>query len=308
MTVLFKYCKMVVVISMKIAFLYNPNSGSRPTDWIKAVRRDCREHELYEFNLLERDDFCNDAYDLMLVSGGDGTVNRVVTRLIEGNNETPIGIIPAGTANDYATHLKVPNDFNKCIPALLNGTQRKIDVGLVNGRIFINICGLGNFMESNIGHSRESKKMWGKLAYYWQGLEKFFKVRPCKLKITTDGKRRKGKFYTVMVMCGTSAGGFSEMAKGAKSDDGLLDFIGIRAVPIIELPLLFLKMIFGKHLKDKRILHLQASEIKIEKRSKRNKNKLFKVSNIDGETGPEPPLKISVLPKKITVIDCGFLG
>ena len=291
---------------MKIAFLHNPNSGQRPMEWMQAVRRDCVAHELVEFNLLERDDYCEDTFDLILIAGGDGTVNRVVSRLIETNVETPIGVIPAGTANDYATHLKVPQDINKCIPALLSGRQRKLDVGLANGRVFINICGVGNFMESNIGHNRDTKKAWGKLAYYWQGIEKFFKVRPCKLRIKADGKRIKGKFYTVMAMCGTSAGGFAEMAKDAKSDDGLLDFIGIRAVPIIELPLLFLKIILGKHLKDRRILHFQASEIKIEKRTRRNKK--FDISNIDGEEGPHLPLKISLLLKKITVIDCGILG
>ena len=81
----------------------------------------------------------------IVVAGGDGTVNRVVNVIMKNNINVPLGVIPAGTSNDFARHLKMPNNFSECIEKILAGNIQSVDVGKANDKYFVNICSAGLF-------------------------------------------------------------------------------------------------------------------------------------------------------------------
>ena len=93
-----------------------------------SVFRAGNKTNLYEY-LKDADK--EDLYGIV-VAGGDGTVNRVVNVMMKNNIKTPLGIIPAGTSNDFARHIKMPNNFSECIDKILTRNIQPIDVGLVN--------------------------------------------------------------------------------------------------------------------------------------------------------------------------------
>ena len=100
-----------------------------------SMFRASKKTNLYEF----LKDVDKEKYYAIVVAGGDGTINRVVNVIMQNNIKTPLGIIPAGTSNDFARHIKMPSNFSECIDRILTGNIQKVDVGLVNNKYFINV-------------------------------------------------------------------------------------------------------------------------------------------------------------------------
>ena len=106
-----------------------------------SVFRAGKKTNLYEF-LKDVDK--ENCYGI-IVAGGDGTINRVVNVMMQNNIKTPLGIIPAGTSNDFAKHIKMPANFSECIDRILTGNVQQVDVGLANNKYFIDVCSVGLF-------------------------------------------------------------------------------------------------------------------------------------------------------------------
>ena len=103
-----------------------------------SVFRAGKKTNLYEY-LKDADE--EGIYGIV-VAGGDGTINRVVNVMMKNNIKTPLGIIPAGTSNDFARHIKMPYNFSDCIDKILASNIQPVDVGLANDKYFINEIGV----------------------------------------------------------------------------------------------------------------------------------------------------------------------
>lgn len=164
--------------------------------------------------------------ELILVWGGDGSVQRSIDALVSEKADVPLGILPAGTANLLATNLGLDAGLEEAIDNALNGARMKLDVGRMNGEHFGVMAGLG-FDARMIEDARKSvKKRLGKAAYVWTAL-KNLRHDPTRARITVDGKRwYKGP--ASLVLCGNVGGvlGGVKAFPDASPVDGLLE-IGV---------------------------------------------------------------------------------
>lgn len=237
--------------------------------------------------------------EAIIIAGGDGSVNQIVNSMIKNNIDLPLGVVPAGTANDFANHLGIPFNFSEACELLAEMKIREIDVGKVNGEYFINVCCGGLFTNVSQTVDLELKNTLGKLAYYIKGVQQLPKFTRIRFKIDTGDTIIDDYFFLFLLLNGSSAGGFNKLAKDAVLDDGFMDFIGIKECPLNYLPTLFRKIITGEHLDDKYVEFFQINKMKIECIEGIES---FEESDIDGEAGPEFPLDIEVLKRKLKVI------
>ena len=294
----------------KIKLIYNPVAGDRSfldylDEFIKRfqcnyfleIYRCSRERKIiYELENLSMD---QDKYKAILVAGGDGTVNKVVNGMMKKKIELPLGIIPAGTTNDLATYLNIPSDFKQCFEILLQNNQKQIDVGKINNQFFINVC-VGGLL-STIPHSTETrfKNKLGRLAYYINSIKEFPNLKPLPIKLTTSSDEINEEVIMFMVLNSNHAGGFKHLTRNSIINDGLFEFIAIKAKKLYRLPNILIKIFQNKYLQDDSIITLQDNFFKIELNNNQNtKNHC----DIDGEKGPIFPLEISVKQKALTVL------
>ncbi|PKM52409.1 MAG: diacylglycerol kinase [Firmicutes bacterium HGW-Firmicutes-7] len=292
-----------------VQLIYNPMAGARTfpskIDYFIEVFQD-KGYEVRVLRTKETIDFSTCLLDkdltdckAIIVAGGDGSVNQIVNSMINNNIDLPLGVIPAGTANDFANHLGIPFNFSEAVELLSEMKIREIDVGKVNDKYFINVCCGGLFTNISQNIDIEFKNTLGKLAYYIKGVQQLPKFRRIRFKIDTGENIIDDYFFLFLLLNGSSAGGFNKIAKEAALDDGYMDFVGIKECSINYLPTLFRKIITGEHLDDKNVVYYQINKIDIECLEGLE---TFEESDIDGEVGPDFPLKIKVLQKKLKVI------
>ena len=285
----------------KAILLYNPKAGNRQInsqiDYI-AERMQKMGYELRLFrspakgSIIEyiKNYISESNTDLILISGGDGTLNECINGLAQKQLNIPIAILPLGTANDFAYSAHIPNDVAGALDLIEKGELRYVDIGKVNELYFVNVCNMGLF--SGISHivDLELKKKFGKLAYYVKGIEELQNYQAMQLKVKIHDKIIENEYVLVLIFNGQAAGGFTRLAKEANIEDGVFDFIGIKKVEMHEIPMLFLKILQGEHLNDPNIDYFISDEIDIECK---NEDKQF-ITDIDGEEGPDFPLHIKV--------------
>lgn len=285
----------------KAILLYNPKAGNRQInsriDYI-AERMQKMGYELRLFrspakgSITEyiKNYISESNTDLILISGGDGTLNECINGLAQKQLNIPIAILPLGTANDFAYSAHIPNDVAEALDLIENGELRYVDIGKVNELYFVNVCNMGLF--SGISHivDLELKKKFGKLAYYVKGIEELQNYQAMQLKVKVHDKTIENEYVLVLIFNGKAAGGFTRLAKEANIEDGVFDFIGIKKVEMHEIPMLFLKILQGEHLNDPNIDYFISDELYIECK---NEDKQF-ITDIDGEEGPDFPLHIEV--------------
>lgn len=239
-----------------------------------------------------------DEYHGIVVSGGDGTVNEVVNGMMKNNIQVPLGILPFGTANDFANHLNMPKDLESCCDVILRNNIHKVDIGQANEQYFINVCCGGLFTNVSQSIDMNIKNTLGKLGYYLKGIEQIPNFRPISLRMRTKSQTIEDQFYLFMVLNGKSAGGFDKLAKHAAIDDGVFDVLLFKARPLHEIAVLFVKLLRGEHLEDPNIIFLKEKEMMIECLEE---DHTFYESDIDGEKGPDLPLQIQLHPKALQV-------
>jgi diacylglycerol kinase family enzyme len=187
--------------------------------------------------------------------------------------------------------LKIPKDPRAAAEAIMGGRVIRSDLGLVNGAYFVNVCGAGLLVNVSQQVDTQFKDALGKLAYYIKGLGQLPNFVPVPLRITVpsvpEPKSLTDEFSFFIVLNGGGAGGFDRLSVNAKIDDGKLDFIGFKAMSVIDVAALFLKVLAGDYLDDRRVVFLREEELFIESLAKRHID-----TDTDGETGPEMPLCI----------------
>ena len=169
-------------------------------------------------------EYDSDEYDLVVCSGGDGTIDEVVTGMMQRDKREPIGYIPTGTTNDFANSLHIPKGLLRAADNAVNGTLFPCDVGKFNDDIFVYIAAFGLFTDVSYQTKQEMKNVLGHLAYVLEGTKRLFNVPSYRIKVTHDGETLEDEFIFGMVTNSRSVGGFRNMiGKQVVFDDGLFE-------------------------------------------------------------------------------------
>lgn len=292
----------------QVLLLYNPKSGNRQIiseldNIIEKVQR--LGYEITIHRSSEKGDITQyiiekvkvSQVDLILVSGGDGTINECVTGIMQKGLDIPLGILPLGTANDLAVGLEITGNIEELLEHIEYGIPKRIDVGKINEQYFINIAAIGLF--SGVSHTidKELKKKFGKFAYYMEALKQVSNFKSLEVRLEYDSNEIISKYTLILILNGTGAGGFKRLAKKASLEDGMLDIICIKEVPVYKVPELFLNIINGKYENNEYVDYIQTDRIGIT-----SIQPCEQKIDIDGEIGPKLPIDIEIISKAITVL------
>jgi len=163
-------------------------------------------------------------YDRIVVSGGDGTLNEAVSGIIQYGAETPIGYLPTGTTNDFATTLDIPKNMEKALDICVEGRPYAIDVGSFNHRIFNYVAAFGAFTDVPYETPQPRKNILGGFAYLVEGLLKLPTIQPYECRITYPEGSLEGEFIFGMVSNSDSVAGIKNaFGNTAELRDGLFE-------------------------------------------------------------------------------------
>lgn len=177
-------------------------------------------------------------YDIVVCSGGDGTLNEVTSGLMLCKEKAPvIGYLPAGTTNDFASSMQIPKNMVKAAQAVVDGEPYAYDIGSLNDRYFTYIAGFGVFTNVSYETSQSSKNILGRVAYILSGIMSLPSVKSYRVRVEFEGSVVEDEFIFGMVTNADSVGGFKGLTgKDVGLDDGLFEVTLIkRPKNIIEL-------------------------------------------------------------------------
>jgi len=293
----------------KLKLIYNPFSGDRSfknniDNFIAAFQQS--GFEVHPFRIIELGDIeshisqiHDNFYDILAVSGGDGTLNLVLNAIIANGLNIPLLIIPSGTANDFAGFVGMSKNPAACADIAAKGNIVWSDVGLVNNKYFINVCGAGLFTHISQQVDEGLKTTLGKLAYYLKSLEEIPNFRPISVRITNSSCIVEENIFLFLTLNTAGTGGFDKLVQSASVSDGLFDFIAFKACPIFDLGKLFIKVLRQDFLDDTNVIYFKDNYIKVELI---NENEKYDHCDIDGEWGPKLPVEIRNIHKRIALL------
>lgn len=230
--------------------------------------------------------------DLLVAAGGDGTV-RTVARLAERSG-LPLGLLPLGTANDFARTIGLPANLERAAGIIVDGRTARVDVGVVNDHLFLNVASIG-LSESVARHlTGERKRRWGVLSYALAFRDAVRASRTFSVEITCDGRSETLKVIQVGVANGRFHGGGMEVSPDARIDDGRLRAYAIESQPVGKLMVMAASIKVRAHGLWDGIRWFEGRHIEL--RTTRPKR-----VNADGELVTKTPATIEIRPKAITV-------
>ncbi len=146
-------------------------------------------------------------YDLLVCTGGDGTLNEVISGVLKNGVQMPIGYIPLGSTNDFAGSLGIPSDLDAALDGILAGAPRPIDVGSFNGRYFLDVGLLGIFSRTCYETPQDMKNTLGFLAYVLEGIKEVPTVHPVPLRVEAGEEVYEGEYLACVVSNSRKLGG-----------------------------------------------------------------------------------------------------
>lgn len=231
-------------------------------------------------------------FDLVVVVGGDGTINEVINGIAEQTFRPRLGLIPAGTTNDFARALSIPRETEKALDIILTGELMALDVGKINDNYFMNMAGGGELTELTYDVPIKLKAMLGRLAYYIKGIELLPSVKPTRVKIDYDGTIIDEEIMLFLIANTTSVAGFEKIAPDAKVNDGYFDLIILKKVNLAEFIRMATLTLRGNHIEDDNIIYAQAKRINILPADRMQ-------LNIDGDYGGLLPGEVTNLKQHV---------
>ncbi|RAK09421.1 YegS/Rv2252/BmrU family lipid kinase [Halanaerobium saccharolyticum] len=285
----------------KVKLIYNPAAGDKSFNsyldkFLKQFQSAGFKVDIYRS--MEPGDFAagleniDQSFEAVVIAGGDGSASEIVDLLQKKNIDLPLGIIPAGTANDFATFLGMTKNIENSVKRILDWNIKEIDIGRVNDRYFLNVCVGGIISQIAHGTETEMKNRLGKVAYYLQGLKELPNIKAMELEIETSQKVIEGDFLGFFIFNSKDAGGFKNIARLASIDDGLFDLLAVKTGNILKLSSAAADLFNGKEIKNENLIYLQDSYFKITIKN----DKMEQHCDIDGEKGPAFPLEIELIP------------
>ena len=224
----------------KIFFVYNPHAGreqigSKLNEIIRILAGHSNELIVAPTIGLQdaqkRIENLQDDYDLVVCSGGDGTLDEVVTGMMRRSPEkrVPIGYIPAGTANDFARSLRIPRNMTEAATVAMVGRPFACDIGSFNHDTFVYIASFGIFTDVSYSTRQEMKNVLGHMAYVLEAMKSLVNIKSYQMKVSSEEMEFEGDFLFGMVTNSTSVAGFQGLVRNeVVFDDGVYEVTFIR--------------------------------------------------------------------------------
>ena len=169
--------------------------------------------------------------DTVVVSGGDGTLNEVIDGLISSGLRTPLGYIPAGSTNDFASSVGLPKSIPACVEKIISGTPHPVDIGSFNGRYFSYVASFGAFTSTTYSVPQNIKNILGHSAYVMAGIKELAHIKSIHARITLekgtpDEEIHEGDYVLGGVCNSRSIGGIVNLQKlDVDMNDGLMEVL-----------------------------------------------------------------------------------
>lgn len=231
----------------RMLFIYNPRAGkekirSNLLDIIDIFTKADYEVTAYPTQakgdgLLAVKERRMDRYDLVVCAGGDGTLDEVVTGMMQCDERIPVGYVPAGSTNDFANSLKIPRNMIRAAQAIVEGKVFRCDIGAFNDDVFVYIAAFGIFTEVSYETRQDMKNVLGHMAYILEGMRRLSTIKAYRMNVEGDNFSAEGEFLFGMITNSTSVGGFKRITgKYVELDDGVFEVTLIKKpVSVLEL-------------------------------------------------------------------------
>ncbi len=238
-----------------------------------------------------------DRVDLVIIGGGDGTLNAAIPGLLD--TQLPLGILPLGTANDLARTLKIPPNITEACHIIARRNVDRIDLGQVNDRYFFNVASFGLSVDITERLTQQAKRRWGVLAYGFAALQALWQSRPFTAEIHTgtDNNAVITTVKTIQVAVGNGLyyGGGLAVAQDATIHDERLDLYSLEISRWWQSIKLLPALYKGRHHLLQFVHAQQGSEFTI------ITQRPYPI-NTDGEITTTTPAHFKVLPKALPVL------
>jgi len=283
---------------MRARIIYNPVSGKAQFEKLlpevlkkleaHGYETSCHATSSHEDAIRAAKLASKRGFEIVVAVGGDGTINAVVHGISQSPIPPKLGIIPAGTTNDFARAMGIGEDMLDAVDIILRNRVHRVDVGRVGNKFFINIAAGGVLTEVSYTAPTKLKAVVGELAYIIKGLEKLPTFQPVYAEIQYDEHVFSGEIMVSLISNTNSVGGFERFAPIASAHDGKFDLIIVKKGSIPELVDVARKIVTGKHLEHPLIHYVHAKRIKVNA-------PMGMPINLDGEYGGTVPAEFANL-------------
>lgn len=286
----------------KIAFIINPISGGINKQEFPAMIGRYLDRNQFdveinftrstEHNIQLAKDAVAQQKDIVVAVGGDGTINNVAKHLI--GTGILFGIIPQGSGNGLARHLRLPLDTRKALRVINKLHRKNIDTGMANNEFFINVAGAG--FDAHVSWMFANAPKRGFWSYTKITLNEFANYKPQSYELIVDGKSITKDAFIICVANGSQYGNNAYIAPQANLDDGLFDISVMKPFKAHQMPVIGLEMFLKRYNNSRYVDALKGSDIVI-------KRKEAGVFNIDGEpVMMDKDIHIRLLPESLKII------
>lgn len=261
-------------MSKQMLFIYNPRAGkaqirSNLLDIIDTFVK--AGYEVTAYPTQKTGDAIQavvnrrDGYEMIGCSGGDGTLDEVVTGMMQCEDRLPIGYVPAGSTNDFANSLRIPKNMKKAADVVVNGKEFACDIGELNGDYFVYVAAFGIFTDVSYETNQDVKNVLGHAAYLIEGVKRLPMITSYNLKIKHDNQVIEGEFLYGMITNSESVGGFKGITgQNIVLDDGEFEVTLIRKpTNPLELNNIIIAMV-DKHVNSDFIYTFKTSNLTVE--------------------------------------------
>jgi diacylglycerol kinase (ATP) len=292
----------VGIIKKNILFIINPISGGKKKGKIPGLIDRWLDKSMYSpnYSFTESvghgaaiaEEACQKDFDVIVAVGGDGTINEVASKVMQGNKT--LGIIPLGSGNGLARFLKIPLKPEKAIKLLNTGMAVAIDAAKFNERYFFNMAGMG--FDAHISSVFANNKTRGLKGYIELGLKEVTSYKPQQYEIEIDGVSYQREAFVISIANSSQYGNNVYVSPQSSITDGLLEICIIKPFPMYKLPVLAYQMISAKTNQSKMVEIIKGKKITI----RRDREDAV---HLDGEPFTMNKfLEIEILPAKLKVI------
>lgn len=279
--------------------LLNPRArnGDGPIDQVKTVLTESGI-ELNEAVASENESLSElisrraDKVDMVILGGGDGTLNAAASGL--AHTGLTMGVLPLGTANDFARTIGLPLDPVAAAKVIAKGKKQIIDLGEVNGQLFFNVASIGFSADMAAELTEEAKKRWGTLGYGILAARLLMRSRVFTAYLDHDGETEKIRTMQVSVGNGRHYGGGMTVEENATADDGMLDLYSLEVDHWWRLLKLLPSLRKGTHGQWDDVRAFKTTEVTIRTSRRRP-------VNTDGELTTYTPARFRIRPKAVHV-------
>ena len=283
-----------------LTIVMNPASaGGKPLRLMSTVETELRSADA-DYRVVETRDIPHAARaaeeaagrgETVVALGGDGLVGALAGAL---RGEVPLGVLPGGRGNDFARALGIPEDLEEACRVLLDGVERRLDLGDANGRPFACIASTGYDSVAN-RIANEARLVRGNLVYAYAAIRALASWKPARFDVALDGREHRFEGYTVAAANASYYGGGMKMAPAADPADGLLDVIFVERTRKLRFIANLPKVFAGTHVELDSVSAHRAREVEI------RADRPFDVY-ADGEPITSLPVTVKVIPGALRVI------